>query len=113
MPFKVKITNGDEIIVDDGNTILESALDQGIDFPHGCRTGNCGACKSKKISGEIEMSPFSEFALDEEEEKQGLILACRSVPWSDCEIGILNEDNENDENEEEEHETLNEDEEGR
>ena len=98
MPFKVKITNGDEIIVDDGNTILESALDQGIDFPHGCRTGNCGACKSKKISGEIEMSPFSEFALDEEEEKQGLILACRSVPWSDCEIGILNEDNENDKN---------------
>ena len=65
MPFKVKITNGDEIIIDDGNTILESALDQGIDFPHGCRTGNCGACKSKKISGEIEMSPFSEFALDE------------------------------------------------
>ena len=96
MPFKVKITNGDEIIVDDGNTILESALDQGIDFPHGCRTGNCGACKSKKISGEIEMSPFSEFALDEEEEKQGLILACRSVPWSDCEIEILNEDDEND-----------------
>ena len=51
MPFKVKITNGNEIIIDDGNTILESALDQGIDFPHGCRTGNCGACKSKKISG--------------------------------------------------------------
>ena len=25
------------------------------------------------------MSPFSEFALDEDEEKQGLILACRSV----------------------------------
>ena len=98
MPFKVKITHGDEIIVDDGNTILESALDQGIDFPHGCRTGNCGACKSKKISGEIEMSPFSEFALDEEEEKQGLILACRSVPWSDCEIEILNEDDENDKN---------------
>ena len=44
------------------------------------------------------MSPFSEFALDEEEEKQGLILACRSVPWSDCEIEILNEDDENDKN---------------
>ena len=98
MPFKVKINNGDEIIVDEGNTILESALDQGIDFPHGCRTGNCGACKSKKIYGEIEMSPFSEFALDQEEEKQSLILACRSVPWSDCEIEILNEDDENDKN---------------
>ena len=98
MPFKIKIANGDEIIVDDGNTILESALDQGVDFPHGCRTGNCGACKSKKLSGEIEMSPFSEFALDKDEEKQGLILACRSVPWSDCEIEILNEDEDNENN---------------
>ena len=44
------------------------------------------------------MSPFSEFALDEEEEKQGLILACRSVPWSDCEIEILNEDDESNNN---------------
>ena len=39
MPFKVKITDGREILVDDGNTILEAALDQGIDFPHGCRSG--------------------------------------------------------------------------
>lgn len=92
MPFKVKILNGKEIIVDEGNTILESALDQGIDFPHGCRTGNCGACKSEKISGDIEMSPYSEFALEKEEEKQGLILACRAVPWSDCEIKILSEE---------------------
>lgn len=97
MPFKIKITNGKDFLVDDGNTILESALDQGIDFPHGCRTGNCGACKSKKIYGDIEMSPYSEFALDEEEEKQGLILACRSVPWSDCEIKILADEENNEE----------------
>ena len=32
MPFKVKITNGDEVIVDDGNTILESALRSGDRF---------------------------------------------------------------------------------
>ena len=97
MPFKVKISDGNEILVDEGNTILEAALDQGIDFPHGCRSGNCGEKKKKKISGDIEMSPYSEFALDEDEEKQNLILACRSVPWSDCEIKILT-DEEDDEN---------------
>ena len=43
------------------------------------------------------MSPYSEFALGEDEEKQNLILACRSVPWSDCEIKILT-DEEDDEN---------------
>jgi len=99
MTFRVKIQNKKEVIVDAGNTILEAALNQGIDFPHGCRTGNCGACKSKKISGDIEMSPFSEFALDAEEEKQGFILACRSVPWSDCEIKIVDEQQNEDLNE--------------
>ena len=98
MKFRVKIQNKKEVIVDAGNTILEAALDQGIDFPHGCRTGNCGACKSEKISGDIEMSPFSEFALDAEEEKQGFILACRSVPWSDCEIKIVDEQQNEDQN---------------
>jgi CDP-4-dehydro-6-deoxyglucose reductase/ferredoxin-NAD(P)+ reductase (naphthalene dioxygenase ferredoxin-specific) len=92
MPFIVKIKNRDDITVDEGNTILEAALDQGIEFPHGCRSGNCGACKSEKISGKIEMSPYSEFALEEKEEKAGFILACRAVPWSDCEIKIVEDE---------------------
>ena len=91
MSFKVKIQNRKEILVDMGNTILEAALEQGVNFPHGCKTGNCGACKSEKISGDIEMSPFSEFALEPEEEEKGMILACRSVPWSDCEIRIIDD----------------------
>jgi len=91
MSFKIKIQNRKEILVDMGNTILEAALEQGVNFPHGCKTGNCGACKSEKISGDIEMSPFSEFALESEEEEKGMILACRSVPWSDCEIRIIDD----------------------
>lgn len=69
-----------------GRTILETVLAAGIDYPHGCRAGNCGACKSHLISGQVEMSPYSEFALSEEEKARGLILACRAVAWSDCEI---------------------------
>ena len=91
MSFKVKIQNRKEILVDMGNTVLEAALEQGVNFPHGCKTGNCGACKSEKIFGDIEMSPFSEFALEPEEEEKGMILACRSVPWSDCEIRIIDD----------------------
>lgn len=91
MSFKIKIQNRKEILVDMGNTILEAALEQGVNFPHGCKTGNCGACKSEKIFGDIEMSPFSEFALEPEEEEKGMILACRSVPWSDCEIRIIDD----------------------
>jgi naphthalene 1,2-dioxygenase ferredoxin reductase component len=75
-----------------GKTILEGALAQSIEFPHGCKSGNCGACKSVLHSGDIEMSTYSKYALTTEEKNRGLILPCRSVPWSDCEISLVNED---------------------
>ena len=75
-----------------GATILWSALDQGVDYPFGCQSGNCGACKSHLVSGEVTMEGYSEFALSEEEKARGLILACRAVPWEDCEVAWLEED---------------------
>jgi len=93
MSYKITIQNQNvNINVGMGETILECALNQKIDFPHGCRSGNCGACKSILHSGDIEMSPYSEYALTGEEKNRGLILACRSVPWSDCEISLVDED---------------------
>src|SRR5260370_36655216 len=65
-----------------GQTILEAALQHGVPYPHGCRSGNCGACKSRLESGEGELSPYSEFALTGAERPAGLILACRAVPGS-------------------------------
>jgi CDP-4-dehydro-6-deoxyglucose reductase/ferredoxin-NAD(P)+ reductase (naphthalene dioxygenase ferredoxin-specific) len=38
------------------------------------------------------MSSYSEFALTEAEKASGLILACRAVPWSDCEVKFLEAD---------------------
>ena len=83
-----------EIDVPAGRTILQTALAQGIDYPHGCRSGNCGGCKSHLIAGEVEMSPYSAFALEEEERGRGLILACRAVPWSDCVVQPVRADEE-------------------
>ena len=78
--------------VETGGTILEAALAAGVPYPHGCQSGNCGACKSELLSGDVQMSPYSEHALSAVEKDQGLILACRSVPWSDCEIAWLEAD---------------------
>lgn len=93
MTFTVRIEQWETpITVELGQTVLEAALGHGVPYPHGCRSGNCGACKSRLISGEVEMSPFSEFALTEDEKDAGLVLACRSVPWADSEIAWLGED---------------------
>jgi CDP-4-dehydro-6-deoxyglucose reductase/ferredoxin-NAD(P)+ reductase (naphthalene dioxygenase ferredoxin-specific) len=72
--------------------VLEAALAQGVPYPHGCRSGNCGACKSRLLGGEIELMPHSDYALTAEEEASGLILACRAVPWSDASVEWLEVD---------------------
>lgn len=78
--------------VDDGKTILERALEEGIDYPFGCKSGNCGACKSELYEGQVELAPYSEFALTKVEKDRNLILACRALPLSNCEVSPLGQD---------------------
>ena len=93
MSFKVRIAQAERTIdVPTGATILSTALDAGIDYPFGCQSGNCGACKSHLVKGEVTMEGYSEFALSDEEKARGLILACRAVPWEDSEVAWLEED---------------------
>ncbi|MFI5001079.1 MAG: 2Fe-2S iron-sulfur cluster-binding protein [Reyranellales bacterium] len=93
MSFNVRIVPADRAIsVPTGGTILEAALEAGVGYPFGCQSGNCGACKSHLIKGEVTMEGYSEFALSDEEKARGLILACRAVPWADCEVAWLEED---------------------
>lgn len=79
------------VAVEDGDTILSAAQFAGFDYPCGCQSGNCGACKSMLVRGDVEMIPYSEFALSDEERAAGLILACRATPLSDCEVAWLEE----------------------
>jgi naphthalene 1,2-dioxygenase ferredoxin reductase component len=93
MTFRVSVRQlAAPLQVESGQTILDAALSAGYDYPCGCQSGNCGACKSVLLSGEVEMAPYSEFALTDEEKASGLVLACRSVPWSDVEIAWLEPD---------------------
>ena len=91
----VKIAQwGEPVEVDDDQTLLEAALEQGVPYPHGCRSGNCGACKSRLYAGSVEMKPYSDFALTEEEKESGFVLACRSMPQENLEVAWLNDDEE-------------------
>ena len=84
---------GRSIQVRAGQTILSAALDQGIAYPHGCRSGRCGTCKSRLIEGEVSLLEHTRFALSEEERAAGLILACRAVPTGPAAVAWLgNED---------------------
>jgi len=77
---------GKDITVGEGQSILDAALENGIDYPCGCEIGACGACKSLLISGAVDFLPYTKSVLPQAERDGGLILACCAVPRSDCEV---------------------------
>jgi CDP-4-dehydro-6-deoxyglucose reductase/ferredoxin-NAD(P)+ reductase (naphthalene dioxygenase ferredoxin-specific) len=90
MGFRVEVQGlGAGFEVAEGETILDAALREGLGYPFGCQSGNCGACKSVLLAGEVELNPYSEFALTDAERAQSLILGCRAMPQSDCEVALL------------------------
>lgn len=82
--------------VPDGQTILDAALAAGIPYPHGCRSGRCGSCKSRLIEGEVELLQHSRFALTDEEKTAGLILACRALPQTNTAVAWLGSEDDDD-----------------
>jgi propane monooxygenase reductase subunit len=85
---------GIEIEVDEDETILTAAFRQGIMLMHGCKEGQCSACKSFLLDGEVDLDRYSTFALPDFEEAEGYTLLCRAHPLSDVEIELLHYDEE-------------------
>lgn len=85
---------GVEFEVEDGETVLDAAFRQGIALPHGCKEGQCSACKCHLVEGEVEMMKYSTFALNDSERDQGGILLCRSHALGDIAVELLNYDEE-------------------
>lgn len=74
-----------------GDTVLNTALSAGVPYPHGCRIGECGFCKSHLLSGDVSMSAYDEAVLPASERERGLILACRARACSDIQVAWLSQ----------------------
>jgi ring-1,2-phenylacetyl-CoA epoxidase subunit PaaE len=60
----------------DDETVLDAAARAGIELPFSCRAGVCSTCRTKVVSGEVEMA--QNYALEDWELEQGYVLACQS-----------------------------------
>ncbi len=85
---------GIELEVDEDETILNAAFRQGVMLMHGCKEGQCAACKSFLLDGEVDLDRYSTFALPDFEEEEGYTLLCRAHALSDVEIELINYDEE-------------------
>lgn len=64
-----------------GDTVLDAALQQGIDPPYSCAGGACGTCRAKVLLGRAVMDQNQ--ALGEDELAGGYVLTCQAHPVSE------------------------------
>lgn len=59
-------------------TVLEVALDEGLDVPYSCQGGICSSCVARITEGKAEMAKNS--ILVDSEIEEGLVLTCQAHP---------------------------------
>lgn len=64
-----------------GASVLDVALQAGLDLPYACKGGVCCTCRAKLIDGKVAMA--KNYTLEDWEVAQGFVLTCQSHPQSD------------------------------
>jgi CDP-4-dehydro-6-deoxyglucose reductase len=87
MSFHITLQpTGHAYTAEEGNTILQAALDAGVKLPYGCQNGACGACKGKVVEGRIDHAATPESTLPLADREAGQALFCCARPLSDLVI---------------------------
>lgn len=92
LAYKVEIQhdNGTTTLdVEEGTTILDAALETGLELSHDCKMGVCMTCPARLVSGQIDQSAGM---LDQEVKDKGYALLCVAEPRSDCVIRTIEEE---------------------
>jgi len=64
-----------------GLTILDAAIEAGVDAPFSCKGAVCCTCRAKVLEGKVKMD--NNFALTEAEVEEGFILTCQAHPLTE------------------------------
>lgn len=74
-----------------GETLLQGMARIGRKcIPVGCLNGGCGVCKVAVHAGSVHKSGcMSRAHISEQEEAQGVVLACRVIPDSEVSIEVI------------------------
>ena len=78
-----------EFFVDGADTILDAALRSGLALNYGCSNGNCGLCKARVVSGQVQKVRHQDYVLSEAEKQQGYTLLCSHTAVGDLVIEAL------------------------
>ncbi len=72
-------------------SILDAALNRGIELRHSCKSGVCATCRAKVTEGQVDMN--ANYALEDYEISSGFVLTCQSYPVSETVTIDFDKDN--------------------
>lgn len=89
MTFKITVQpSGHAFEAKEDELILDAALNHGLNFPYGCRSGACGACLGQVTSGEIAYPNDAPSGLTEEQSNENKTLFCQAAAKTDLTIEV-------------------------
>jgi ring-1,2-phenylacetyl-CoA epoxidase subunit PaaE len=62
-------------------SILDAAIEAGVDAPFSCKGAVCCTCRAKVLEGKVKMD--ANFALTDAEVEEGFILTCQAHPLTE------------------------------
>ena len=65
----------------DGLSILDAAIEAGVDAPFSCKGAVCCTCRAKVLEGKVSMD--ANYALTEAEVEDGFVLTCQAHPLTE------------------------------
>jgi len=86
--------DGEEFRCREDQHLLEAMRAVGKNcIPSGCHGGGCGVCKSRVLRGDVERLVMSRKHVSEQEESEGIVLACRTLPRSSVSLVVFDKSN--------------------
>jgi CDP-4-dehydro-6-deoxyglucose reductase, E3 len=87
--FEVRITpHGRCVRVQPGQSVLDAALDAGLNLPHSCKSGHCSSCRARLLAGTVHYPLGTPLGLTAEEARTGHVLLCQARPLSDLSVDV-------------------------
>jgi ferredoxin len=83
-PYEIRFTGAGRTLVWDGTegNLLDFAEHHGVEVPSGCRSGSCGSCETRLLSGAVVYANKPDFDV-----APGACLLCVGTPASDLALG--------------------------
>lgn len=70
-------------------SLLDAALDAGLQLPRSCKAGNCGVCRARLLHGDVSYPNGRPLGLSDAEVADGFILLCQARALGDLSIEVI------------------------